>query len=228
MSISAAVTSTSTNAKDVVQAISNTVTSGGHSAAVQHLNGVWSRFYKALYSQAISVWPQVLTGVFILLVFWLMARLAKYLIVHMAKRSRRRREIYNLLGKCVKVTIIIIGVITALGTMGINVTALVTGLGLSGFAIGLALKDPISNAISGFMVLLYEPFKVGDEIEFAGTSGTVKDIQLRYTIVDADEKRYLIPNANLLTNTITVNNELIEPIKEATPQKKKSRSHKSS
>lgn len=222
-----AASAAATNVKDSATAISQAVASGNGAAAVQHLNGVWSRFYKALYAQTVAVWPQVLTGVFILFVFWIVARVVKFVIVRMARRAKRRREVYRLLGKCAKVTILIIGVITALGTMGIDVTALVTGLGLTGFAVGLALKDPISNAISGFMVLLYEPFRVGDKIAFSGNEGIVKDIQLRFTILAADEKHFLIPNASLLTNVITVNDEVVEPIKPI-PPKKKSRSRKSS
>lgn len=208
-----AATTAANNIKDTAQAISYAVASGNGAAVAKHINGVWSRFYKALYAQAVGVWPQVLTGVFILLAFWLMARIVKFIIVRMARRARRRSEVYRLLGKCAKVVILIIGGVTALGTMGIDVTALVTGLGLTGFAVGLALKDPISNAISGFMVLLYEPFKVGDKIIFSGSEGVVKDIQLRYTVLTAEGQRYLIPNANLLTNVITVNDDVVEPKK---------------
>lgn len=170
------------------------------------LNGVWGRFYKALYGQTIAVWPKILTGIFIFFIFVLIACIVRFSIVHMTRRVKRRQAIYHLLAKIVKVSIIIFGLITALGTMGIDVTALVTGLGLTGFAVGLALKDPISNAISGFMVLMYEPFVVGDTIIFSGTEGKVGDIQLRYTVLVTDEQHILIPNANLLTNTIIVKN----------------------
>jgi small conductance mechanosensitive channel len=220
------------NTGDVVRAISQTIKSGDAVGTVKQLNGVWSRFYASLYKEAVAVWPHVLTGIFILIVFYIFARIVKFLIKRMGRRAKRRREIYLLLGKCAKVTINIIGVITALGTMGVDVTALITGLGLTGFAIGLALKDPISNAISGFMVLFYEPFKVGDKIEFSGNEGVVKQIQLRYTILTAEGKHFLIPNSNLLTNVITVNDEVIEPIKpkksKKSKQKKKSRSRTSS
>jgi small-conductance mechanosensitive channel len=215
--------------KDLAQAVSQAVTNGAQGGTLNHLNGVWSRFYNSLYREAIAVWPHVLTGIFILLVFWIAAVAVKFAIKRMARRAKRRREVYRLLAKCAKVIILVIGLITALGTMGIDVTALVTGLGLTGFAVGLALKDPISNAISGFMVLFYEPFKAGDYIVFSGIEGTVKAVQLRYTILIGEEKRYLIPNANLLTNVITVNNQVVEPIEPAKSKPKtKSRSRKSS
>lgn len=198
---------TTAGIKDVAQAVTQVVTNTTQHSAVAHLNGVWSRFFNSLYRQAIAVWPQVLTGIFIILVFWLVAIAVKFVIKRMARRAKRRKEVYRLLAKCAKVTVLVIGIITALGTMGIDVTALVTGLGLTGFAVGLALKDPISNAISGFMVLFYEPFKAGDYIVFSGVEGTVRAVQLRYTILIGDDKRYLIPNSTLLTNVITVNNQ---------------------
>lgn len=227
--VKAATESASTTASDVVKAVSNTIGSGGRSDAIQQLNGVWARFYNALYKETIAVWPHVLTGIFILIIFWVIARVVNFCIKRMAGRAKRRREIYYLLGKVVKVAINIVGIITALGTMGVDVTALITSLGLTGFAIGLALKDPIANAISGFMVLFYEPFKIGDTINFSGNEGSVKDIQLRYTILAAGDKHYLIPNSSLLTNVITVNDEIVEPIRpKKTKPKKKNHSHKSS
>ena len=72
----------------------------------------------------------------------------------------------------------IIGFITALGTMGIDVSAIVAGLGLTGFAFGFAFKDMLSNFISGIMIFIYEPFKLGDTIEVDGKTGKVVDINL--------------------------------------------------
>lgn len=207
------VNQSATGIKEVAAALSQVVTNKTQGGAMDHLNGVWSRFFNSLYRQAIAVWPQVLTGIFIIAVFWLAAITVKCIIKRMARRMKKRQEVYRLLAKCAKAAILIVGIITALGTMGIDVTALVTGLGLTGFAVGLALKDPISNAIAGFMVLFYEPFKAGDYIVFSGVEGTVQAVQLRYTILRGEAKRYLIPNSTLLTNVITVNNREVQPVK---------------
>lgn len=168
-------------------------------------HSVWNRFYTALFKQAVSIWPQVLTGLVVLVLFIIFGLITAMAIRSFAKRVKRRQAIYYLLARVVKIVIYIFGVVTALGTMGVDVTALVAGVGLSGFAIGLALKDPISNAISGFMVLFYEPFVVGDTISLTNAEGTVKAIELRYTKLKTDDdKTVLIPNANLLTNVLTV------------------------
>ena len=79
--------------------------------------------------------------------------------------------------------ILIAGLITALGTMGINVTALVTSVGLIGFAVSFSLKDTLSNLMAGFVILFYQPFKAGDYIEVDKVEGQAINVTLRYTII---------------------------------------------
>jgi small-conductance mechanosensitive channel len=95
-------------------------------------------------------------------------------------------------------------VITALGTLGVNITGIVAGLGLTGFALGFALKDSISNLLAGVMILLYRPFEVGDRIDVSGLSGIVVHVDLRYTELDNEKERVLVPNAKMLTDPIRV------------------------
>jgi small-conductance mechanosensitive channel len=85
------------------------------------------------------------------------------------------------------------------------VSALVAGLGLTGFALGFALRDVISNTLAGVLVLLYKPFRRGDRISVAGSEGVVSQIDLRYTTLVVDEEtRVLVPNSTLFTNSIRV------------------------
>ena len=91
-----------------------------------------------------------------------------------------------------------------LGTIGIDVMGLIASLGLVGFAVGFALKDAISNALAGVLLLVYDPFKRGDVIAVAGKQGTVVEIDMRYTTLDAAEQRILVPNSQLLNNVVVV------------------------
>ena len=111
------------------------------------------------------------------------------------------------LSKTTRVVIVIIGIITALGTLGVNVSALVAGLGISGFAIGFAMKDAVSNLLAGIMILLYKPFQIKDNITIAGYTGVIMSIDLRYTIIKSDEETVFIPNSKLFTDPITVHSE---------------------
>jgi len=102
--------------------------------------------------------------------------------------------------------ILIFGIITALGAAGLNVSALVTGLGLTGFALGFALKDVLSNLLSGIMLLLYRPFNIGDHIRMGEYEGTIETIRMRDTLVRAHDGRLIvIPNTKLITEVV-VNN----------------------
>jgi small-conductance mechanosensitive channel len=86
--------------------------------------------------------------------------------------------------------------------MGINVSALVAGLGLTGFALGFGLKDILGNLVSGLLILLYRPFSLNEQISVAGMEGCVTEIDLRYTRLENAGKAYLIPNSMMITNTI--------------------------
>ena len=91
-----------------------------------------------------------------------------------------------------------------MGTLGVNIGAMVAGLGLTGFALGLALRDILSNVVSGVLVLLYRPFKRDDRITVSGFEGTVVSVDLRYTILKTENGKVLIPNATLFTQNVLV------------------------
>jgi small-conductance mechanosensitive channel len=104
--------------------------------------------------------------------------------------------------KVTSTALLLFGAVTALGTMGVNVSALVAGLGLTGFALGFAMKDILSNLMSGVLILLYRPFGVNDHITVTGLDGLMTDIDLRYTRLEKGDQTFLIPNSLLITNTI--------------------------
>ena len=83
-------------------------------------------------------------------------------------------------------------------------SALVAGLGLTGFALGFAFRDILSNVLAGVLLLIYRPFGYGDHISVTGLDGTVTHIDMRYTVLHDEGKTVLIPNSNLFTNPIVV------------------------
>lgn len=143
----------------------------------------------------------------IMVLFWIGSAILYRIIARIESRLTTRRELLELAGRTVKITLLILGVLTALGTAGINFSALVAGLGLSGFALGFALRDILSNVLAGFLILFYSPFDNGDFINVSGLEGKVIRIDLRYTSLDSGDKLVLIPNSNLFTNPITVRRE---------------------
>ncbi|OGV54285.1 MAG: hypothetical protein A2X45_07785 [Lentisphaerae bacterium GWF2_50_93] len=156
-------------------------------------------------TQAIDYMPKLIIALIIFLLFMGLGKLAQMIFFRMDYRFESdKNHMLKLAGSTIKIAIMIIGAITALGTLGINVNALIAGLGLGGFALGLALKDALSNLLSGALILIYHPFSVGDTITVSGCHGQVLEVNLRYTILQAENKIYLIPNSSLFTNNIEV------------------------
>ena len=150
--------------------------------------------------------PRILAGGVIFLVFIGVAVACRRLVRGIAKRVHEdKRPLVNLAGETVYYSVLIIGIITALGTMGIDVSALIAGLGLSGFALGFALRDAVSNLIAGILILLYQPYRYGDRISVAGNMGVVHDINFRYTVLIGDDKSIIhVPNGTMLSNSVVV------------------------
>src|SRR5690606_21360509 len=99
--------------------------------------------------------------------------------------------------------------------MGLDITALITGLGLTGFALGFALKDVLSNLISGIMLLIYRPFQIGDQIAMGTYEGKIETIRMRDTVLRGyDGRMIIIPNSKLITEVV-INNRSVQLVREA-------------
>lgn len=152
-----------------------------------------------------TLWaPRVGGVVLTILIFYILSRIIKSAILKSSARFRLDPNLTAIFARTSSITLLIFGVVTALGTLGINVSALVAGLGLTGFALGFALKDTISNLLSGVLILLYKPFRIGNRINISGFEGIVVCIDLRYTELDSKGNKVLIPNSKLFTDPITV------------------------
>lgn len=152
-----------------------------------------------------ALWIPRVSGVVVtVVVFFILSKIAKKAIVRVTDRFKINHHLGFLLARTASIVIVSFGFVTALGTLGINVSALVTGLGLTGFALGFALKDTISNLLAGILILLYQPFKIGDTIKISGYEGDVVSIDLRYTQLNSEDIKILIPNSKLLVEPITV------------------------
>ena len=137
-----------------------------------------------------------------------MAILVRSKILKVRERlPQEKQAVVSLLASSSYIGILGLGLITALSKLGINVTALIAGLGLTGFALGFALKDIISNLLAGILIILLTPFRVGDRIRVGSSEGKVIEINLRYTVLEGDGERILIPNSTMFTNIIAVKGE---------------------
>jgi small conductance mechanosensitive channel len=146
--------------------------------------------------------PNLLTALAIFIVSLYLARLISNLLRRVLNRRNAPTGVTHLLAQLALWSIIIAGTITALQRF-FNVTAFLAGLGILGFTIGFALQDVMKNFASGIILLLQQPFHVGDVIGVKDFDGTVLAIDLRSTEMRATDGRLIIvPNAEILANPI--------------------------
>ncbi|QKT04531.1 mechanosensitive ion channel [Ectothiorhodospiraceae bacterium 2226] len=170
---------------------------------------------EALLDDALRLLPRIGAGLLILGVFWGFGWAVCRITARIGRGGdQAARDVVELVGQAMKYGLIVIGAISALGTIGINVSALIAGLGLTGFALGFALRDALSNLLAGVLVLIYKPFRRGAYINVAGFDGIVTGIDLRYTTLQRGPQRILIPNSVLFTHSIVLGEDEQPP---ATP-----------
>ncbi len=141
------------------------------------------------------------------LVIFVVALYAAGLLARMVAAALRRRqidpELTLLLERMTRWGIIGLGVLMALQQVGFNITAFLAGLGVLGVAVGFALQDISRNLVAGILLLLLQPFDIGDAIEVQGYAGIVKDVDLRATSIRTwDGRLVLIPNADVFTSAL--------------------------
>jgi small conductance mechanosensitive channel len=166
---------------------------------------IFKEIINHLDTRLVLFFPKLFQGLIIFLIFWIVSKGLKRIILRLEKNiNEERKKIIQLIGSTLKITTLLIGLITALETMGLDVTAMVAGLGLTGFALSFALKDALSNLLAGILIILYQPFKSGDKITVSGCEGNVIEINLRYTKLDGAEKEFLIPNSICFSNWVAL------------------------
>ena len=95
-------------------------------------------------------------------------------------------------------------ILAALSQVGIQTTSFMAIIGAAGLAIGLALQGSLSNFAAGFLIILFRPFKLGDYVDAGGVSGSITKISIFTTEINTvDNKRIIVPNAQIMNGTIT-------------------------
>jgi small conductance mechanosensitive channel len=145
----------------------------------------------------LTVYGLKLVGaVLILVVGWSVASWSNRAMMRLSRRARRLDPtLAGFLASFVRYAIIAFTLIAMLSQFGVETTSLIAVLGAASIAIGLALQGTLSHFASGVMLLLFRPFKVGDDIEVGANSGTVRAITLFATeLSTADNVQLFLPN----------------------------------
>ncbi|MFA5916650.1 MAG: mechanosensitive ion channel family protein [Candidatus Gracilibacteria bacterium] len=113
------------------------------------------------------------------------------------------KQVFPMLGKILGVFIWIVGILTVLGNLGYDISALIAGAGVGGIAIALAAQKSIANIFGALSIILNKPFKIGETVRISGFTGNVKKIGLTYLeLTDLTGNKILIPNETLISSSI--------------------------
>ncbi len=128
----------------------------------------------------------------------------EYLIPHTQKtESKYDDQLIPLLKSLVKVVFFILAILVVLSNFGFNISALLAGIGIGGLAVALASKDILENFISGIVIFVEKPFKMGDTLKTSDGLGTVEEIGIRSTKIRFfDNTLVVVPNRNLSLNAV--------------------------
>ena len=147
---------------------------------------------------------KIVIAIVIFYVGKLIAKLIRSLIKKGMRRAKADELLVDFIGNISYAILLIAVVLAAIDSLGVNVTSLLAIVGAAGLAIGLAMKDSLSNFAAGVMLIVLRPFKTGDYITAGGTSGVVDQIDLFATIMHTpDNQRIIVPNSAIMGDNIT-------------------------
>mgnify|MGYP001817322652 CR=1 FL=1 len=134
---------------------------------------------------------------------WL-ARMSQRILEKMLRKREVDEVLVDFLGSVVNIAVTVVAVIAALDQLGISPASLLAVVGAASLAVGLALKDSLSNFAAGVMLVLFRPFTKGDFVDAGGESGTVDEVYLNSTrLVTPDNKLIMVPNSQIWNGSIT-------------------------
>ena len=146
-----------------------------------------------------------LKALVVLVIGWIVAgAVSRFVRNRVNATPRIDNTIGNFVASIVRWVILLMVLIAVLGLFGIQATSLVAVLGAATLAIGMALQGTLSDLAAGFMLILFRPYSNGQYVDIAGTSGTVKDINLFFTeLATPDNVQIIVPNGQAWGSIIT-------------------------
>lgn len=148
------------------------------------------------------------TRLFLVLLIYVVGRWIARIAQNVLEKMLRKREVdevlVDFLGSIANIAVTVVAIIAALDQLGISPASLLAVVGAASLAVGLALKDSLSNFAAGVMLVLFRPFTKGDYVDAGGESGTVNEVSLNSTrLLTPDNKMVLVPNSQIWNGSIT-------------------------
>ena len=161
-----------------------------------------------ILQQMISRIPYLVIASLVFVIFWVLSIFFKKAVTRILGSRKHHQNLVTVFRRVGSALILFLGFMVAMiiAVPSFTPGKLIGALGIGSVAIGFAFKDIFQNLLSGILLLLSEPFRIGDQIISGNFEGTVEDIQIRATTIRTyDGRKVVIPNSQLYTSTMTVN-----------------------
>jgi small conductance mechanosensitive channel len=166
-----------------------------------NLQNVWDKMSPYVIKYGMSL----ITALLIFVIGKWIAKLVSKASEKAMEKAKINTSLASFAKNIVYFCILIFVAIAALSQLGIQTNSFVALVGAAGLAVGLALQGSLANFAAGVMIILFQPFEVGDTIDAGGAAGVVKEIQVFNTIITTeDNKKVIIPNAKITSDKITI------------------------
>lgn len=149
--------------------------------------------------------PNLILSIIVLVSAYYIAKYVNKFTYKLVARKVKQKSISNIIARISAVAVVLVGLFLALGILDLSktLTSLLTGAGVAGLVIGLALQGTLSNTIAGIMISFRKKIQIGNWVETNGFSGEIIDINLKdFTIKEADNNLVVIPNKMILENPL--------------------------
>ena len=155
-------------------------------------------------ASTIAEWlPRLTLAALTLVSFWLLWKVVERALARLGSRSVLDETAMAFVSTAAKYVLLAMGVVSALGRVGIDTTSVLASLGIAGLSLGFAARDTLSNIISGIFIFWDRPFVIGDLVEIDGHYGRVETITMRSTrVVTVDGRMLAIPNSAVANGTV--------------------------
>ncbi len=147
---------------------------------------------------------KLIAAIAILIIGNIIAKSIRKLILKLMDKRKVDKTISSFISSLAFSALWVFVILAALSQLGIQTTSFMAIIGAAGLAIGLALQGSLSNFSSGFLIILFRPFKVGDYVKAGGVSGSISKISIFTTdFTTPDNKKIIVPNSQIMNGTIT-------------------------
>lgn len=163
----------------------------------------WEHYVEKTVEHGIEYGAKILVSIAIFLIGrWIASKIVSLIKKGMGK-AKVDPTLISFAGHTIYIALVIVALVAAASNMGIDTTSFIAIFGAAGLAVGLALKDTLSNVGAAVLIIFFRPFKVKDFIEASGVQGTVQSINLFSTTLNTvDNRSIVIPNGALIGGNI--------------------------